>query len=178
MTNFEIISLVVSSVALLIACITAYYQFFQRGNLRIYDPQSYYSGINDASFYVNINLTMYNDGAKTIVIQDLLLVLIKNERPPLAFRGISEKIDSWPDVRNRKPIILEPKKTMSLICCFEGPEEEGSAFQELHLGNPEVRLNSRIAIKAKLGNKKRWSNILRFSLKGVEKVKETWYTIG
>jgi hypothetical protein len=153
-------SVLVAFIALLFALASFWWMNVRQGKLKSYEPQSYAASWSGSSvFLLCLPLVLHNTGPKPIVIQDFKL------------RFPREKTGLIPIPWRRSRSRLEPRgdsiETMPAVFALPGWKAE-QHFIEFGCPFPGVAFEKRdfeIEIQVKLGHKKDWDTLLKFTLR-------------
>lgn len=151
-------SLIAALGALLFAIVSFWFLHARRGRLQSFEPHTFAAYISREESFLRVPIVIYNTGAKPIVVQDLRLKF-PQERSVRTMR--------WRT--NRFQISPAEGENTALPAVFAVP---GRAAHQLFMefsgtwpgGSVEAR-DYKLRIEAKIGHRKKWQNLLAFTLR-------------
>jgi hypothetical protein len=148
-------AVVVAGLALLFTVASFWWIQMRRGRLEAYEPQTFSGFIQASRYRLRLPLTIYNTGARTLVVTDLRAVFAANNVgvPVITFRRSIKPIGD--DVEDfAHPFPVAGRQAVSRFVEFGA--DEGWA--------PTTATTYRIAVEARVGGDRKWRKLVDVEL--------------
>jgi hypothetical protein len=158
-------AVIVAALALLFTVASFWWIQVRRGRVVSYEPQTYSGYIMSGGFRVRLPLTIYNTGARTLVVVDLRLSFVDQDVtvPVITFRRtVKPTTGDLEDFAH--PFAVPGRSAVSRFVEF-GTKHWAP--------NPDTRY--RLRVEARTGDDGEWSKLLEFELSSPEKEKAGVY---
>jgi hypothetical protein len=159
------VAVLVAALALLFTVASFWWIQVRRGRLVSYEPQSYSGYVMGDGFRFRLPLSIYNTGARTLVVIDLRLCFVDLDVtvPVITFRrSLKPTSDDVEDFAH--PFAVPGRSVVSRFVEF-GSNHWAPA--------PDTRY--RLRVEARAGDDGEWSELVRFELSSPEKEKARAY---
>lgn len=151
-------AIVISILALAFTVASFWWMNVRSGHLTSFEPQTYSGYMKEQSFRLRLPLTIYNTGAKTLVVTDLRVVFLKEAVvvPVITFRS-SLKPVSADVVDFAHPFSVPGRQAVTRFVEF-GRQD----------WSPEYEMQYAIAVEARTGKAKEWVELVCVELTAPE----------